>query len=104
MATSATPNPAPLGDSLEIAILGAGIAGTATALSLAKQGFKKITIYESASKLGSIGAGINACPNLARVLGRLGVLDYLRDRSVALEHYKVLGEDGHAGHSNFQRR
>lgn len=91
MATPTTPNPAPLSSSLKIAILGAGIAGTTTALALAKQGFQDITIYESATKLGSVGAGINACPNLARVLGRLGVLDYLRERSVALEYYQVLG-------------
>lgn len=58
MATPTTPQ-APLGNEISIAILGGGIAGLSTALALARQGFKNITIYEAAKALGEVGAGIN---------------------------------------------
>ncbi|KAI7010278.1 hypothetical protein KC362_g16983 [Hortaea werneckii] len=57
---------------LDIAIVGAGMGGLATALALAKQGFKNIHVYEYASNLGFVGAGIQLAPNMARVLDRLG--------------------------------
>lgn len=82
---------APLASSLSIAILGSGVAGSITALALARKGFKDITVYESARALGEVGAGINVTPNLARVLRRLDAFDDVAKRAVALEGYKVLG-------------
>lgn len=58
---------------LEIAIVGAGMGGLATALALAKKGFRHISVYETASNLGFVGAGIQLAPNMARILDRLGV-------------------------------
>jgi len=58
---------------LHIAIIGAGMGGLATALALAKQGFRHIDVFESASNLGFVGAGIQLAPNMARILDRLGV-------------------------------
>lgn len=58
---------------LRIAILGAGMGGLTCALALAQEGFKNIDVYESASNLGFVGAGIQLAPNMARVLDRLGV-------------------------------
>ncbi|EPE08666.1 salicylate hydroxylase [Ophiostoma piceae UAMH 11346] len=57
---------------LHIAIIGAGMGGLGCALSLAKKGFKHIAVYESASDLGFVGAGIQLAPNMARILDRLG--------------------------------
>ncbi|KAI0509341.1 FAD/NAD(P)-binding domain-containing protein [Xylaria bambusicola] len=57
---------------LRISIIGAGMGGLACALAFAKKGFKKIEVYESASNLGFVGAGIQLAPNLARVLDRWG--------------------------------
>ena len=55
-----------------IAIAGAGIAGLATALSLLQQG-RKVDVYEQASQLGEVGAGLQISPNGTRVLQSLGL-------------------------------
>ncbi|KAI0528388.1 FAD/NAD(P)-binding domain-containing protein [Xylaria digitata] len=57
---------------LRISVIGAGMGGLACALAFAKKGFKKINVYETASNLGFVGAGIQLAPNLARVLDRWG--------------------------------
>lgn len=51
------------------------MGGLACALAFAKKGFKKIDVYETASNLGFVGAGIQLAPNLARVLDRWGCWD-----------------------------
>jgi salicylate hydroxylase len=48
------------------------MGGLATALSLAKCGHKNITVYEHASSLGFVGAGIQLAPNMAVILDKLG--------------------------------
>jgi len=48
------------------------MGGLASALALAKKGFTDIHIYEQASSLGFVGAGIQLAPNMARVLDSLG--------------------------------
>ncbi len=48
------------------------MGGLGTALAFAKKGFKKIDVFETASNLGFVGAGIQMPPNVARVLDRLG--------------------------------
>jgi salicylate hydroxylase len=51
------------------------MGGLGTALSLAKKGFRNISVYETASNLGFVGAGIQMAPNMARILDRLGCWD-----------------------------
>ena len=68
----------------EIAIIGGGIGGTAAAAFLAQAGLPS-TVYEQASTIKEIGAGLVVAPNAARLLRRLGVLDSLRDRAVQLD-------------------
>ena len=51
---------------LRVAIVGAGMGGLTAALALAKRGFKNIDVYESASNLGFVGAGIQLAPNMGR--------------------------------------
>lgn len=48
------------------------MGGLGCALALAKKGFKHIDVYETASNLGFVGAGIQMPPNVVRVLDRLG--------------------------------
>lgn len=48
------------------------MGGLAAALSLARAGHKNITIYEHATNMGFVGAGIQLAPNMARILDRLG--------------------------------
>lgn len=49
-----------------------GMGGLASALALAKNGFTNIHVYETASNLGFVGAGIQLAPNMARILDKLG--------------------------------
>jgi hypothetical protein len=48
-----------------------GMGGLASALALAKNGFRNIHVYETASNLGFVGAGIQLAPNMARILDDL---------------------------------
>ncbi|KAI9709925.1 MAG: hypothetical protein M1820_003003 [Bogoriella megaspora] len=59
-------------EDLRIAIIGAGMGGLACALAMKKYGFKTVEVYESASNLGFVGAGIQLAPNMARILDKLG--------------------------------
>ncbi|NML73786.1 NAD(P)-binding protein [Rhizobium sp. S-51] len=56
------------------AIIGAGVAGLTTALSLARHGIHS-EIFEQAPQLGEVGAGLQISPNASRILAELGVLD-----------------------------
>lgn len=51
----------------EIAIIGAGIAGLAAAHALSQRG-AIVTVYEQASELGEVGAGLQISPNGVAVL------------------------------------
>ncbi len=62
------------GRGLDVGIIGAGFAGTATALFLARAGHR-VTLYEEAPSPSAIGAGILIQPTGQRVLGELGLLE-----------------------------
>jgi salicylate hydroxylase len=57
----------------QIVIVGGGIGGLATALSLASRG-RRVHVLERALAFEEIGAGIQLAPNALRVLNELGVL------------------------------
>ncbi len=65
-------------------IVGAGIGGLATALSLAQVGVEA-DVYESAKAIRPLGVGINLLPHAVRELDELGLLDRLLSRSVQPE-------------------
>lgn len=65
------------------------MGGLATSLALAKQGFKQIDVYESASNLGFVGAGIQLAPNMARILDRLGVWKEIEAEAVDLKETSI---------------
>ncbi|KUJ07827.1 putative monooxygenase, partial [Mollisia scopiformis] len=58
---------------MKVCIIGAGMGGLSSALALAKNGFEDIHVYETASNLGFVGAGIQLAPNMSRILDTLGV-------------------------------
>ena len=58
--------------SLRVAIVGGGIGGLSAALQLLKAGLD-VQVYEQASRIGEIGAGIQISPNASRLLVRLGL-------------------------------
>ncbi|MFE9105067.1 FAD-dependent monooxygenase [Actinomadura geliboluensis] len=67
-----------------IAIVGGGIGGLAAGAFLRREGITA-TVYEQASQLREVGAGLVAAPNMARLLRRLGVLDAFAARAVRLD-------------------
>ena len=58
---------------LDVAIIGAGTAGSAAALLLARAGHQ-VTVYERVATPGPVGAGISLQPTGQAVLARLGLL------------------------------
>ena len=63
--------------SIRVAIAGAGIGGLASALALRRAGIEA-HVYERASELRPLGAGLAMWPNGTRSLRRLGLLDDVR--------------------------
>ena len=59
-----------------IAIIGAGLGGSALGALLQQAGYD-VRLYEQASVLGRLGAGIHLGPNLMRVLDRIGIAETL---------------------------
>ncbi|WP_157977517.1 FAD-dependent monooxygenase [Streptomyces triticisoli] len=57
---------------LDVIIAGAGIGGLATALALRQHGHR-VRIYERATELTEVGAGLQVSPNSTRVLDSLGL-------------------------------
>lgn len=64
----------------DVAIVGAGIAGLAAARALALRG-ASVTVYEQATEISEVGAGIQISPNGARVLAALGLLEDVAARA-----------------------
>lgn len=61
----------------DVAIAGAGIGGLTVALGLARKRID-VTVFEQASVLGEVGAGLQMSPNAMRVLRELGLEEALR--------------------------
>ncbi|KAF2634650.1 salicylate 1-monooxygenase [Massarina eburnea CBS 473.64] len=64
---------------LQIAVVGAGIAGLTATIALASHPNIDVQIYERATKLQEIGASIALGPNGMRTLDRLGIHNALDD-------------------------
>jgi salicylate hydroxylase len=78
---------------MKVCIIGAGMAGLTSALALAKAGFSDIEVYEYASDLGFVGAGIQMAPNMARILDRLGVWGPIARKAVVLNETSIRAGD-----------
>lgn len=95
---------------MEIAILGAGVAGVSSAIALAQQGFN-VRIYERHAAVSNIGAGIVVWPNAAYVLEQLGVLNeiaaasgyptHMRRRSHSNEDLGAIDIESINGHMGY---
>lgn len=80
---------------MNVAVLGAGVAGVATAIALKQSGFD-VTIYERHDHASTIGAGIVVWPNAAFVLEQLGVLKSIAaisGRPVKMRRFSHANED-----------
>lgn len=68
---------------MRIHIIGAGIGGLATALSLEAAGFSDVTVHERADELRGLGVGINLLPHAMRELTELGLREQVESLGVA---------------------
>ncbi|GAM34412.1 hypothetical protein TCE0_015r01977 [Talaromyces pinophilus] len=84
---------------LNAIVVGGGIGGIATALSLGRRGHH-VTILESAPKLMEVGAGIQVSPNMGRLLDHLH--NALIDKALSLPNVKLL-VNSHVVDVNFDR-
>jgi salicylate hydroxylase len=73
----------------KIVILGGGIAGLATALSLMKFSpphlRPTIDVFEIRPQPGTIGGAMSLAPNGLRMLDRLGVYDVIKRRDLGID-------------------
>jgi salicylate hydroxylase len=65
------------------------MGGLSVALALAKKGFQDIQVFETASNLGFVGAGIQLAPNMGRILDRLGVWADVEKEAVILKDASI---------------
>lgn len=61
-----------MSEPLRIAVVGGGIGGLTAAIALEQAGLD-VTVYEQASALGEVGAGVGVAPNGLRMFDRLGL-------------------------------
>jgi len=78
-----------IGRDLPFLIVGAGIGGLSTALSLTRAGFP-VHVLEQASELKEIGAGIQLGPNVFRMFDVLGIKEAVAKHSVFPDRYQIM--------------
>lgn len=71
----------------DVVIVGAGIAGLATAVALKRVGIEAITVLERAEELRATGAALSLFPNAWMALDALGVTDKLNAIYTPTEKY-----------------
>src|SRR5450755_3770063 len=77
----------------KIGIIGGGIGGIATALALRQAGVDAV-VYEKASRLQEVGAGMMLWPNATRVLRELGLLEKVVAQSGPNTNFLVRASSG----------
>lgn len=80
-------------EKLNIGIIGGGIGGVATAVALHRAGIEA-TVYERATELREVGAGMMLWPNATRVLKELGLLERVAALSGPNQHFLVRSRMG----------
>ena len=73
---------------MNISIIGGGITGLTTALSLNKLGYSS-TVFERSDQLNEIGAGLLLQPNALKVLEWLGIRDEVSKRGYEITNMEI---------------
>ena len=79
---------------MRIVIVGAGIGGLVTALSLEAAGFRDIRVIERVPELRPLGVGINLLPHAVRELSELGLGDAVAGIGVAPSRLSYFNRHG----------
>ena len=79
---------------MQIAIIGAGIGGLASAALLTRAGHE-VRVYEQAPRFARVGAGIQMAPNAVKVLRGLGIEE--RVRGIAFQSEVALSREWNTG-------
>lgn len=80
--------PTPLPDVLRVAIVGGGPAGLGAAIALSKLPKVQVDIYEKATELREVGAGIRIGYNAWKVLGLLGAAEGVRGHHKTIVYHR----------------
>jgi 2-polyprenyl-6-methoxyphenol hydroxylase-like FAD-dependent oxidoreductase len=81
------------GGALDIAVVGAGTAGSAAAIFLARAGHQ-VTLFEAVERPGPVGAGIMIQPTGMSVLARLGLLEPVLARGAIVDRLRCVTRSG----------
>src|SRR5215831_14507845 len=76
-------------NALPVAIAGGGIGGLATALALARHGFRSL-VLEQSREFGEVGVGLHVAPNALSVLDALGVGAAAKKNALMIERMLML--------------
>lgn len=79
---------------MKIGIIGGGVGGLTLALSLVKEGYRDIHIFESSKEISELGVGINILPHAMRIMDGLGLLESLVEASVETESLSYYTQKG----------
>jgi salicylate hydroxylase len=77
---------------LRVAIIGAGIAGSSVAVALKSKGIRA-DVYEKASELKEVGAGIGVRPPSVRAINKWGLKEDLEKVTTESRHMEIIAGD-----------
>ena len=76
----------PTSQGLHVAIVGAGIGGLTCAIACRRMNEKlRVTVFERAAKVLTLGAGLHIPPNASKTLARLGLLDKVKKKAAGYQ-------------------
>ena len=75
-------------DKKRVLVVGGGIGGLTVACALAQRGHE-VHVFEKASEIREVGAGVMIAPNAMGLLNRLGMAEALASTSVALDQGEI---------------
>lgn len=78
---------------MKVMIIGSGIAGLSAAIALRKAGLQ-VAIFERATQLTEVGAGISLWSNALRALDKIGAGTVIRERIEPIRKSEFRGNDG----------
>ena len=79
---------------MRVLVVGGGIGGLTTALSLHAVGITDVTVVEAVPEILPLGVGINLLPHATRELIELGLADGLSERGVATSDLTYVSREG----------